>query len=373
MRKIYAILPLACALTFTACDDYDDTALWEAVNGLEERIAALEQWQDETNNNIAALQKLLTTNDMITSVTPVMMGEETIGYTISFLHSDPITIYHGEKGDKGEDGADGSTPQIGLTQQEDGNWYWTLNGSLMKDSEGNPIRANGEDGQDGQDGEDGADGEDGQDGRPGSTGPQGKPGADGEDGENAPAPQIMLGNSLADDDKIMPEGSTKDPNAWYLSVDNGTTWYRVSGKDGSAGDDGESFFTQKPDVDYDKGTVTFYIDGGSFEVPLHIDYIVEDDGSYSVYSEDGLKAVADIANNGNRSINITLDKDIDLTGTTWTPIGTTYNNSYTGTFDGGGNTITGLTVTGSDEYAGLFGYIGSGGTVKNVVLKDVQI
>ena len=372
MRKIYAILPLACALTFTACDDYDDTALWEAVNGLEERIAALEQWQDETNNNIAALQKLLTTNDMITSVTPVMMGEETIGYTISFLHSDPITIYHGEKGDKGEDGADGSTPQIGLTQQEDGNWYWTLNGSLMKDSEGNPIRANGEDGQDGQDGEDGADGEDGQDGRPGSTGPQGKPGADGEDGENAPAPQIMLGNSLADDDKIMPEGSTKDPNAWYLSVDNGTTWYRVSGKDGSAGDDGESFFTQKPDVDYDKGTVTFYIDGGSFEVPLHIDYIVEDDGSYSVYSEDGLKAVADIANNGNRSINITLDKDIDLTGTTWTPIGTS-SNSYTGTFDGGNHTITGLTVTGSNEYAGLFGYIGSGGKVKNVVLEGVQI
>ena len=107
MRKIYAILPLACALTFTACDDYDDTALWEAVNGLEERIAALEQWQDETNNNIAALQKLLTTNDMITSVTPVMMGDETVGYTISFLHSDPITIYHGKKGDKGEDGVDG--------------------------------------------------------------------------------------------------------------------------------------------------------------------------------------------------------------------------------------------------------------------------
>ena len=367
MRKIYAILPLACALTFTTCDDYDDTALWEAVNGLEERIAALEQWQDETNNNIAALQKLLTTNDMITSVTPVMMGDETVGYTISFLHSDPITIYHGKKGDKGEDGVDGSTPQIGLTQQTDGNWYWTLNGELMTDSKGNPIRANGEDGKDGQDGEDG------QDGRPGSTGPQGKPGADGEDGENAPAPQIMLGNSLADDDKIMPEGSTKDPNAWYLSVDNGATWYRVSGKDGSTGADGDSFFTQEPDVDYDKGTVTFYINGSSFEVPLHIDYIIEDDGTYSVYSEDGLKAVADIANNGNRDINITLDKDIDLTGTTWTPIGTTYNNSYTGTFDGGGKTITGLTVTGSNEFAGLFGYIGSGGTVKNVVLKDVQI
>ena len=147
----------------------------------------------------------------------------------------------------------------------------------------------------------------------------------------------------------------------------------TSGKDGSTGADGDSFFTQEPDVDYDKGTVTFYINGSSFEVPLHIDYIIEDDGTYSVYSEDGLKAVADIANNGNRDINITLDKDIYLTGTTWTPIGTTYNNSYTGTFDGGGNTITGLTVTGSNEFAGLFGYIGSGGTVKNVVLKDVQI
>ena len=375
MRKIYAILPLACALTFTACDDYDDTALWEAVNGLEERIAALEQWQDETNNNIAALQKLLTTNDMITSVTPVMMGDETVGYTISFLHSDPITIYHGKKGDKGEDGVDGSTPQIGLTQQEDGNWYWTLNGELMTDSKGNPIRANGEDGKDGQDGEDGADGEDGQDGRPGSTGPQGKPGAD---GENAPTPQIKLGSSLETSSTIG-NNETIDPNAWYLSVDNGATWYRVSGKDGengndgSTGADGDSFFTQEPDVDYDKGTVTFYINGSSFEVPLHIDYIIEDDGTYSVYSEDGLKAVADIANNGNRGINITLDKDIDLTGTTWTPIGTTYNNSYTGTFDGGGNTITGLTVTGSNEFAGLFGYIGSGGKVKDVTLEDVQI
>ncbi len=306
---------------------------------------------------------------MITSVTSVMMGDETVGYTISFLHSDPITIYHGEKGDKGEDGADGSTPQIGLTQQEDGNWYWTLNGSLMTDADGNPIRANGEDGKDGQDGEDG------QDGRPGSTGPQGKPGAD---GENAPTPQIKLGSSLETSSTIG-NNETIDPNAWYLSVDNGATWYRVSGKDGengndgSTGADGDSFFTQEPDVDYGKGIVTFYIDGGSFKVPLHIDYIIEDDGTYSVYSEDGLKAVADIANNGNRSINITLDKDIDLTGTTWTPIGTTYNNSYTGTFDGGGNTITGLTVTGSNEYAGLFGRIGSGGTVKNVVLKDVQI
>ena len=115
--------------------------------------------------------------------------------------------------------------------------------------------------------------------------------------------------------------------------------------------------------------------GNFYNITLNNDkgYTDEGNGNYTVTTAEGLKAVADIANNSNRGINITLDKDIDLTGTTWTPIGTTYNNSYTGTFDGGGNTITGLTVTGSNEYAGLFGYIGSGGTVKNVVLKDVQI
>ena len=115
--------------------------------------------------------------------------------------------------------------------------------------------------------------------------------------------------------------------------------------------------------------------GSFYNITLNNDkgYTDDGNGNYTVTTAEGLKAVADIANNGNRGINITLDKDIDLTGTTWTPIGTTYNNSYTGTFDGGGNTITGLTVTGSNEYAGLFGRIGSGGTVKNVVLKDVQI
>ena len=115
--------------------------------------------------------------------------------------------------------------------------------------------------------------------------------------------------------------------------------------------------------------------GNFYNITLNNDkgYTDDGNGNYTVTTAEGLKAVADIANNGNRGINITLDKDIDLTGTTWTPIGTTYNNSYTGTFDGGGNTITGLTVTGSNEYAGLFGRIGSGGTVKNVVLKDVQI
>ena len=102
-------------------------------------------------------------------------------------------------------------------------------------------------------------------------------------------------------------------------------------------------------------------------------YTIESDGSYTVTSADGLMNVAELVNGGKSDINITLDTDIDLTGKGWTPIGTDYDNSYKGTFDGGGHTITGLTFTTNDEYAGLFGYLNRAGTVKNVVMEGVQI
>lgn len=105
-------------------------------------------------------------------------------------------------------------------------------------------------------------------------------------------------------------------------------------------------------------------------------YTIESNGSYTVYNADGLLNVAELVNGGKTDINITLDKNIDLTGKDWTPIGTDYDNAYTGTFDGGGHTITGLTVTTNDQYAGLFGYLGKFGkfcTVKNVVMDGIQI
>ena len=288
---------------FASCqEDYDDTALWDAVNNHEERLAALEQWQEETNHNIAAIQQLLNTTDCITAITPLMEDGEEVGYTITFLHSEPIVIYHGKKGDKGEQGdkgdkgdtgeqgdkgdtgADGYTPQIGLTQQEDGNWYWTLDGQLMLDPQGNPIRANGEDGKDGQDG---TDGEDGQDGTPGQDG---QPGADGEDGTPAPVPQISLGSSLTTG-TIMTDNGKKDSNAWYLSVDGGQTWYRISGEDGedgnrgptgpqgptgptgptgATGQPGDSMFSQAPKLSEDGTHWTFYLkDGTPFDVPAY--------------------------------------------------------------------------------------------------------
>ena len=118
--------------------------------------------------------------------------------------------------------------------------------------------------------------------------------------------------------------------------------------------------------DWENGTS---IDGGEATEAYSYDINTK---TITIYSGEGLKVAAEVVNSGDTDLNITLDNDIDLTGIEWTPIGTE-SRPYTGTFDGGTYTITGLTVTGSNEYAGLFGRIGSGGTVKNVVLKDVQI
>ena len=102
-------------------------------------------------------------------------------------------------------------------------------------------------------------------------------------------------------------------------------------------------------------------------------YTIESNGSYTVYNADGLLNVAELVNGGKTDINITLDKNIDLTGKGWTPIGTSFDNSYKGTFDGGGHTITGLAVTTNDQFVGLFGYLNRAGTVKNVVMEGIQI
>ena len=270
---------LLAALAMTACD-YDDSALWEQVNqntedinqntediaAQAERIAALEAWQAETNTNIQSLQTLLSTTDYITAVTPVMENGAEVGYTISFLNSDPITIYHGQKGDKGDTGdkgdkgdtgdtgatgatgAAGATPQIGVTQGEDGNWYWTLNGELLTDADGNSIRANGEKGEQGDKGDTG---DTGAQGPQGDKGEQGDKGDTGATGASAPVPQLSTGSSLSIAQDADGEAIVAD--AIYLSVDGGNTWYRVSGKDGEKGDKGDTGDTGATGPQGDKG------------------------------------------------------------------------------------------------------------------------
>ena len=269
-RKTLTLLLLA-ALTLAACK-YDDSALWEQVNQNTEelaaqaaRIAALEAWQAETNTNIQALQTLLSTTDYITAVTPVVKDGVEVGFTISFLNTPAITIYHGTKGDKGDTG---DTPQIGVAQADDGNWYWTLNGEPLTDTDGNPIRANG------------------------TQGEQGEPGSDGDD---APLPQLATGTKLTD------QGITTDSqnnpiaaDAIYLSVDGGKTWTRVSGEKGeqgntgATGEKGDSFFKS---IDYTSNDdyVTFTLADGTtkFSVPRYVEISLTFDVSdvWLVYGE----------------------------------------------------------------------------------------
>ena len=219
---------LLAALALTACK-YDDSELWEQVNrnserisateqiAAAERIAALETWQAKTNTNIQSTQALLGTDDCITAVTPVTEAGMKVGYTITFLNSPAITIYNDENG------VEGITPQIGVTKEDDGSWYWTLNGGPMTDGEGNSIRA---------------------------------------DDASAPVPQLSTGPSLTVTQDS--GGSAIVDDAVYLSVDDGETWTRVSGEDGS------SFFS---DVDTSDPTcVTFTLaDGAYFSIVRYTD------------------------------------------------------------------------------------------------------
>ena len=267
MKKIKTSICVWLALSavfMTGC--YNDEDLWNKISGLENRIEALETWQAAASSNIDALQKLMDENDYITDVTPVVLGSDTVGYTIRFKNQEPATIYHGEKGEKG------NTPLIGIKQSEDGNWYWTLDGELMKDSEGNIIGANT---------------------------------------QNIP-PELKLGSQLPDD-AILIGGGKKNDTAVYLSVDGGKQWAKVSGErgetgeqgptgsQGPAGSGGSSFFS---DVKvYDDYVEFILTDGTRFSMPVTVEnYIdindIDWDKSNVWKVMDGDKQVAEICKEG---------------------------------------------------------------------------
>ena len=251
-RWLIAIAVL-CAGIFSACTDEFDYD--SRITNLEERVSRLEQLCDEMNTNIGSLQTIVASiqqGDYITAVNPIEQGGKVIGYTISFVKGAPITIYHGQDGANGKDGnngqdgkdgkdgsngADGHTPVIGVRQDTDGIWYWTIDGNWLLDSNGQKVKAVGTDGKDGKDGKDGQNGADGKDGQPGADGKDGQDGqngADGKDGQNGAdgkdgvTPQLKIENGY-----------------WFVSTDNGLTWTQLgkatgeNGKDGKDGADGK--------------------------------------------------------------------------------------------------------------------------------------
>ena len=193
-------------------DKYDDSALTGRVDDLESRVEKLEELCRQMNTNISSLQTLVTAlqnSDYITAVTPVTSGGQTIGYTMTFKHALPITIYHGTNGKDGQDGRNGTTPVIGVAPYN-GVYYWTLNGTWLTDTSGNKIKAEGTVGRDGVNGKPGQDGDDGQDGKPG------------EDGEDGITPQLKIENEY-----------------WYISYDNGASWIQLGKATGDKRDKGD--------------------------------------------------------------------------------------------------------------------------------------
>ncbi len=229
MKHLFSFFVVATLLLIVGCSkEYDDSALVGRVDDLENRVQRLEQLCQQMNTNISSLQTIVTAlqkNDYVTGVMPITENGKTIGYTITFAKAQSITIYHGKDSNH--------IPIIGVKQDTDGIYYWTLDGEWLLDDAGKKIKAQALDGKDGVDGEDGTDGENGQDGTDGIT------------------PQLKIENGY-----------------WYVSYDNGASWTQLgkaTGEDGKDGTEGKSFFQ---DITQDENNVYFTLaDGTVITVP----------------------------------------------------------------------------------------------------------
>ena len=228
MNRFFMFIALVVAIAVSSCA-YDDTEVWDTLNDHESRITKLEELCQQMNTNISSLKAIvnaLQNNDYVTGVTPITENGKTIGYTITFAKAQSITIYHGKDGKDGQngtdgkdgvDGKDGSTPIIGVKQDSDGIYYWTLNGEWLLDANGNKIKVQGLDGKDGI------------------------------------TPLLKIEN-----------------NYWYISYDNGASWTQL-GK--ATGEDGDSFFQ---DVTQDESNVYFTLaDGTVITVPKGLAFGIE--------------------------------------------------------------------------------------------------
>ena len=244
MKKLFTYLLLLLASSLLGCTQpYDDTEVRQDIENLKDRVTALEKLCKEMNANIdamAAILEALETHDYITGVTPITKDGETVGYTITFAKGEPVTIYHGEDGKDGVDGAngadgkDGYTPVIGVAQDSDGIYYWTLDGEWLLDDAGNKIKAVGIDGANGSNGANGVDGI---------------------------TPQLKIENEY-----------------WYISYDNGATWTQLGkatgedgangsdGANGADGKDGDSFF-EGVDTSNEDYVIFTLADGTTIKIP----------------------------------------------------------------------------------------------------------
>ena len=268
-------------LSLVSCTEYDEVAMWNKNEDMGSRLAALEELCSRLNTNIVSLQQIveaLQGNDYVTGVVPVVENGETVGYTISFSKSGPVTIYHGKKG---ENGQNGTTPVIGVEQDTDGLYYWTLDGEWLTDDEGSKILAQGMAGKSAYE-------------LAVEKGYRGTldewlaslNGSNGDDGKSAYELAVENGyqgteeewlaslkGSAGDqgDDGVTPKLEVRDDGYWYISYDNGQTWNKLGPATGDPGEDGDSMFSDIDVSDPDYLVLTLAETGASIKLPYYKD------------------------------------------------------------------------------------------------------
>lgn len=268
-------------LSLVSCTEYDEVAMWNKNEDMGSRLAALEELCSQLNTNIVSLQQIveaLQGNDYVTGVVPVVENGETVGYTISFSKSGPVTIYHGKKG---ENGQNGTTPVIGVEQDTDGLYYWTLGGEWLTDDEGSKILAQGMAGKSAYE-------------LAVEKGYRGTldewlaslNGSNGDDGKSAYELAVENGyqgteeewlaslkGSAGDqgDDGVTPKLEVRDDGYWYISYDNGQTWNKLGPATGDPGEDGDSMFSDIDVSDPDYLVLTLAETGASIKLPYYKD------------------------------------------------------------------------------------------------------
>lgn len=268
-------------LSLVSCTEYDEVAMWNKNEDMGSRLAALEELCSRLNTNIVSLQQIveaLQGNDYVTGVVPVVENGETVGYTISFSKSGPVTIYHGKKG---ENGQNGTTPVIGVEQDTDGLYYWTLDGEWLTDDEGSKILAQGMAGKSAYE-------------LAVEKGYRGTldewlaslNGSNGDDGKSAYELAVengyrgteeewlasLKGNTGDQgDDGVTPKLEVRDDGYWYISYDNGQTWNKLGPATGDPGEDGDSMFSDIDVSDPDYLVLTLAETGASIKLPYYKD------------------------------------------------------------------------------------------------------
>ncbi|OKZ02288.1 MAG: hypothetical protein BHV78_05860 [Bacteroides sp. CAG:1060_57_27] len=338
MKKILSILA-AAAFCLVSCTSYDEIAMWNKNEDLGERVSRLEELCEQMNSNISALQLIveaLQDNDYVTGIVPVTENGETIGYTINFSKSGPVTIYHGKDGEKGDDG---KTPVIGVKKDTDGLYYWTLDGEWLTDDEGKRIPAQGRDGKSAYElavekgytgtleqwleslnGSDGATGSDGKSAyelavEMGYTGTleewlESLKGNTGADGKSAYELAVEMGytGTLAEWLASLNGGDGNDgKSAYELAVEMGYTgtleqWLESlkgeSGNNGNDGDDGQKGddgITPQLKIDEDGYWCVSYDNGQTWD---RLGYAIGDDGASGQTGADGKSAYELAVENG---------------------------------------------------------------------------